>query len=150
MHDSRLGTYGSTALTLGLLIRLGLVVSLVELGNSLILILSVGFASGKLAIIFLRNLYKTSKFSKTGSIIEKVSILKLIFATISWFFPIYFFYPLVSILLGILFIFVVIFLIGNMSKKKIGGLTGDVLGATAFISELAFLFALTIYLRIQF
>ena len=37
-----------------------------------------------------------------------------------------------------------------MSKQKLGGLTGDVLGATAFISELAFLFALTIYLRIQF
>ena len=150
MHDSRLGTYGTAALTLGLLIRLGLVVSLVELGNSLILILSVGFASGKLAIIFLRNLYKTSKFSKTGSIIENVSILKLILATILWFFPIYFFFPLVSILLGVLFIFVVIFLIGNMSKQKLGGLTGDVLGATAFISELAFLFALTIYLRIQF
>ena len=32
MHDSRLGTYGTAALTLGLLIRLGLVVSLVELG----------------------------------------------------------------------------------------------------------------------
>ena len=117
---------------------------------SLILILSVGFASGKLAIIFLRNLYKTSKFSKTGSIIENVNILKLILATILWFFPIYFFFPLVSILLGVLFIFVVIFLIGNMSKQKLGGLTGDVLGATAFISELAFLFALTIYLRIQF
>ena len=120
------------------------------MGNSLILILSVGFASGKLAIIFLRKFYKTSKFSKTGSIIENVSIFKLILATTSWFFPIYFFFPLVSILLGVLFIFVVIFLIGNMSKQKLGGLTGDVLGATAFISELAFLFALTIYLRIQF
>ena len=72
MHDSRLGTYGTAALTLGLLIRLGLVVSLVELGNSLILILSVGFASGKLAIIFLRNLYKTSKFFK--EIINKYNI----------------------------------------------------------------------------
>ena len=79
-----------------------------------------------------------------------MSIFKLILATISWFFPIYFFFPLVSILLGVLFIFLVIFLIGNMSKQKLGGLTGDVLGATAFISELAFLFALTIYLRIQF
>ncbi len=150
MHDSRLGTYGTTALTLGLLIRLGLAISLVELGISLIVILSIGFASGKLAILFLRKLYKTSKFSKTGSIIENVCTSKLILATILWFFPIYFIFPIVSILLGVLFIFIVIFLIGNMSKLKLGGLTGDVLGATAFISELAFLFALTIYLRIQF
>ena len=150
MHDSRLGTYGTTALTLGLLIRLGLVISLVELGISIIVILSFGFASGKLAILFLRKLYKTSKFSKTGSIIKNVSITKLILAIILWFFPIYFIFPIVSILLGILFIFIVVFFIGNMSRIKLGGLTGDVLGATAFISELAFLFALTTYLRFQF
>ena len=55
MHDSRLGTYGVTALTLGLLIRVGLVVSLVDLGYSFALIMGIGFASGKLAIIITRK-----------------------------------------------------------------------------------------------
>ena len=32
-----------------------------------------------------------------------------------------------------------------MSKQKLGGITGDVLGATAFLSELAFLLGLVIY-----
>ena len=44
MHDSRLGTYGTAALTLGLLIRLGLLICLVDLGYSLLIILSIGFA----------------------------------------------------------------------------------------------------------
>ena len=55
IHDSRLGTYGVVALILGLLTRLGLLLTLVEFGYSLVSILSVGFASGKLAIIFSRN-----------------------------------------------------------------------------------------------
>ena len=41
---------------------------------------------------------------------------------------------------------IVVFFIGRMSKKKLDGITGDVLGATAFLSELAFLFGLVIYL----
>ena len=39
---------------------------------------------------------------------------------------------------------------GSLSQKKIGGITGDVLGATAFIAELIFLLGLTIYLRVLF
>ena len=41
MHDSRLGTYGVTALT-GLLIRVGLIVGLVDLGYSFALIMGTG------------------------------------------------------------------------------------------------------------
>ena len=37
-------------------------------------------------------------------------------------------------------------IVGKLSNQKLGGITGDVLGATAFISELAFLFGLVIYL----
>ena len=44
MQDSRLGTYGVTALTLGLLIRVGLVVSLVDLGYSFALIMGIGLS----------------------------------------------------------------------------------------------------------
>jgi len=47
---------------------------------------------------------------------------------------------------SIIFIIIVVFYIGKLSNQKLGGITGDVLGATAFISELAFLFGLVIYL----
>ena len=51
MHDSRLGTYGTIALILGILIRLTLVTALIDLGYSLLTILCAGFSTGKLAII---------------------------------------------------------------------------------------------------
>ena len=69
MHDSRLGTYGTSALTLGFLIRLGLVMSLVNLGYSLFIILSIGFASGKLAIIFMRLIHLMNKINLQQSIL---------------------------------------------------------------------------------
>jgi len=147
MHDSRLGTYGTTALTLGLLIRLGLAINLVELGYSLILILSSSFASGKLSIIFTRNYFTVSTFSKTGSIIETVSTKMLIIASLIWLIPIVYFFPFWGVLIGVFFILGVIFFIGKMSEKKIGGITGDVLGAIAITTELVFLLGIIIYLR---
>ena len=150
MHDSRLGTYGTIALIMGLLIRLGLVISLVELGFSMILILSFSFSFGKLSIIYIRNYYSVSKFSKTGSIIEKVSYKSLILATTIWFLPIVFFIPFGGILLGIFITLVVIFFIGKISEQKIGGITGDILGANAFTAESVFLLGVVIYLRYPF
>ena len=147
IHDSRLGTYGTTALTLGLLIRLGLAINLVELGYSLILILSSSIASGKLSIIFTRNYFTVSTFSKTGSIIETVSTKMLLIAFSIWLIPVFCFFPFWGVLIGFFFISVVIFFIGKMSQKKIGGITGDVLGAIAFTTELVFLLGIIIYLR---
>ena len=147
IHDSRLGTYGTAALTLGLLIRLGLAINMVELGYSLILILSTGFASGKISIIYTRNFFTVSTFSKTGSIIESVPTKMLVIATLIWLIPMIYYFPFWAILLGVFLISGVIFLIGKMSQKKIGGITGDVLGAIAFTTELVFLLGIIIYLR---
>ena len=150
MHDSRLGTYGTVALTLGLLIRLGLAISLVELGYSLTVILAFSFASGKLSIIFIRNFFNVSIFSKTGSIIENVSKKNWIIASILWFIPVVFVFPFWAILFGFILNFCIIFIIGKMSQSKLNGITGDILGATAFTTELVFLLGLTIYLRSPF
>ena len=144
MHDSRLGTYGVIALILGLLIRLGLMVSLVDLGYSLVVILSAGVASGKLAIILLRNLFNPSEFAKTGGLFELVSPFNLFFATLIWIIPVTIIFPFFGVLLGAIFSLAVIYLIGLSAKNYLGGITGDILGATAFISELAFLFGVSI------
>ena len=87
IHDSRLGTYGVCALILALLLRFGIILSLVQAGYSLVNVLSIGFASGKFAIIIARNFFKNSKFAKTGSIIGVVSIKNVFIATIIWIIP---------------------------------------------------------------
>ena len=87
IHDSRLGTYGVVALILGLLTRLGLLLTLVEYGYLLVSILSVGFASGKLAILLSRNFFNNSRFAKVGSIVGIISHKNLFIATLIWALP---------------------------------------------------------------
>ncbi len=139
IHDSRLGTYGVVALILGLLTRLGLLLTLVEYGYSLVSILSVGFASGKLAIIFARNFFDNSRFAKIGSIVGIISHKNLILATLIWALPTSVIFPFYGILLGVTLMVLIISTIGLKSKKALGGITGDILGAIAFLTELVFL-----------
>ena len=149
IHDSRLGTYGVVSLVLGLLTRLALILALVECGYSLACALAVGFASGKLAIIFSRNLFNNSRFAKTGSIVGTVSNKNLFFATIIWFLPTLAIFPFFAILLGKILMILMIFIIGFKSKKALGGITGDILGAIAFLTELIFLLGITIVVTIN-
>jgi len=104
----------------------------------------------KLSIIFIRNFFNVSPFSKTGSIIENVSTKNWLVAIILWFLPLTFVFPLWAILFGFILNFCVIFIIGKMSQRKLNGITGDILGATAFTTELVYLLGLTIYLQLPF
>ena len=147
IHDSRLGTYGVCALILAFLSRFGIMLSLVEAGYSLVSILSIGFASGKLAIIVARNFFRNSKFAKTGNIIGVVSIKNVFIATIIWIVPCYFTFPLYSIFLGIIFMLLIVFILGKKSKVALGGLTGDILGAISFLGEIAFLLGIIVVIN---
>jgi len=71
----------------------------------------------------------------------------LAIASLIWLIPVVCFFPFWGVLIGVSFISGVIFFIGKMSQKKIGGITGDVLGAIAFTTELVFLLGIIIYLR---
>ena len=144
IHDSRLGTYGVVALILGLLTRLGLLSTLVEYGYSLISILSVGFASGKLAILFSRNFFNNSKFVKMGSVVGIISNKNLFLATFIWALPTFVIYPFYGILLGSILMAFIISIIGFKSKTALGGITGDIFGAIAFLTELVFLLGIII------
>ena len=145
IHDSRLGTYGVLALILGLLTRLGLLLTLVEYGYSLVSILAIGFASGKLAILYSRNFFNNSRFAKVGSIVGVISNKNLFIANLIWVLPTLVIFPFYGILLGGIMMTFIISIIGLKSKKALGGITGDILGATAFLTELVFLLGIIIF-----
>ena len=109
MHDSRLGTYGVIALILGLMIRISVLATLVELGYSLAIMLSIGFATGKLSIILARNFIKPSNYAKQGSILGEVSPINLLSAVLIWFIPTIFIVPLIGIIMGMLLVFGLVF-----------------------------------------
>ena len=144
IHDSRLGTYGVLALILGLLTRLGLLLTLVEYGYLLVSILSIGFASGKLAILYSRNFFNNSRFAKVGSIVGVISNKNLFIANLIWVLPTLVIFPFYGILLGGILMTFIISIIGLKSKKALGGITGDILGAIAFLTELVFLLGIII------
>ena len=144
IHDSRLGTYGVLALILGLLTRLGLLLTLVEYGYLLVSILSVGFASGKLAILYSRNFYNNSRFAKVGSIVGVISNKNLFLATLLWALPTSIIVPFYGILFGVILMIFIISIMGFKSTKALGGISGDILGAIAFLTELVFLLGIVI------
>ena len=94
----------------------------------------------------MRNFSYTSNFAKTGTIIEYISFKKILLATIIWSISVVFIFPFFSILLGIFLASVVVLIMIKLSNRKLGGITGDILGATAFLTELAFMLGLVIYL----
>lgn len=146
IHDSRLGTYGVITLVLFLLIRLGLTLALIEQGFYLLFILAIGFATGKLAIMFTRNLFILSSFANTAGVVGKISNKNFFLAIVIWMLPTFFIFPFWGILLGMIFVSIVIFFIGTKSKKALGGITGDILGAVAFLAEVVFLFGIVMVL----
>ena len=79
-----------------------------------------------------------------------MSYKSLIVASTIWFLPVVFFFPFWGIISGIFITSVVIFFIGKLSEQKIGGITGDILGAIAFTAESVFLLGVVIYLRYPF
>ena len=141
MHDSRLGTYGVIALVLGLSMRIGVTLSLVEFGYSLAIVLSVGFASGKLAILYTRAWFNPSDLASLGHSLGPIPTINLAIATAIWGIPILIFFPILGSLVGVIFVAFLIYFGGRKSKQKIGGITGDILGAIAFSSEILLLSA---------
>ncbi|MFC7290431.1 adenosylcobinamide-GDP ribazoletransferase [Hirschia litorea] len=138
MKDSRLGTYGSCALILALLIKIG---ALIELGSSLIMpviIFAHGLSRLSSVLVIASSRYVrnegTGKPTATG-----ISIFRLIFALGVGSASIAIFSIFVSLsvtlfaLLGLLIGHVIARM---MFEKKLGGYTGDTLGAVQQFSEI--------------
>jgi cobalamin synthase len=61
-----------------------------------------------------------------------------------WALPTLVIFPFYGILLGGILMTCIISIMGLKSKKALGGITGDILGAIAFLTELVFLLGIVI------
>ena len=61
-----------------------------------------------------------------------------------WALPTLIIFPFYGIFLGGILMALIISIIGLKSKKALGGITGDILGAIAFLTELVFLLGIII------
>ena len=137
MKDSRIGTYG----TIGLIFMLGLKFTLLQSTESeyIPILLLVGHSLSRLAptlTIFFFKYARADESSKVKPIGKRMAVKELILAMIFGILPVLLLQEIIYTLLIIPVILVHLYLSNNF-KKKIGGYTGDCLGAIQQVSEIA-------------
>ncbi|MDA5094558.1 adenosylcobinamide-GDP ribazoletransferase [Aliiroseovarius sp. KMU-50] len=141
MKDSRIGAYGVIAIVLSLLARAGALIVVLSLPSPIFALIAVGVISRVPMVILmagLPNARGTGLAQSVGRPGFSTGLLATGFALI-----------LSAVLLGWIFVPLTIWVaitatvIAFVAHRKIGGQTGDVLGASQQIAEISALFVLT-------
>lgn len=138
MKDSHIGAYGVLALTVSVLTRFGLILALVQQGQ-IWMIIAVAALSRAPMVFVMSKLPPARDFGLSRTVgqprIETALLAILIALTFG-------FAMLGGVILhGILLTGISVGALAFVAKRKIGGQTGDILGAAQQLSEIAFLAA---------
>lgn len=145
MKDSHVGSYALIGMIFYYLLLINTLISIPK--ELILLVLLVGDPLAKFLTAILMNLLsyaRTESESKSKTLYDKLSPVRLIVAGIFGILPMLFFIDKMLWISMIAPIAVVLFML-FYSKMKIGGYTGDICGATALLCELSFYVA--IYLQ---
>ncbi len=136
MKDSRIGSFGAVALVILLLAKF---CALIEIDAALLpAALVAGHTFSRLcATSLLRTLDYVRDEGKAKPLATRIGRGELAFATLTALLPLIFL-PWQAVLLAVLFSLVATFWLARMFKRRIGGYTGDCLGATQQLAEVAF------------
>ena len=146
MKDSSIGTYGAIGLVLMLLVKFYLLTNIPVSRIPLILISAHALSRMvPVCIIYTSRYVRKDELSKTKPIGQKGSANTFIVAS---FFAIIFlcFFNIKAVLIIVAILFVYYLLFRNYIHHKIGGYTGDVLGASQQIAEIGFYLGYLIWL----
>ena len=139
MKDSRLGTGGAIGLFLVLMLKYTLLVSLPD--NQLIVCLAVMPVLSRMTITWsagLSTYARTGEKSIAAGLIEHTGVLEIGIATLLSFLISVLFLQLAAVPL-IMIIIAFTLLMNLYARYRIGGITGDIIGAVIELSELVFL-----------
>ena len=137
MKDSRIGSYGAVALIMVLLTKFCALVEIDLLMIPVTLIAGHGFSRLCAALLMSQLDYVRDEEGKAKPLATRIGGGELVFATITALLPLLLLAPRQSIPAVVLALLATLWL-GRMFKKQIGGYTGDCLGATQQLSEVAF------------
>jgi len=141
MKDSRIGSYGTIALIIDLLLKYQLLYSLVLKGYSIAILLAP--IIGRISILFLCLSKRTAKKNGSGNIfignmckpiIFSITIIVLIIST--------YFLGLKATIIPFIGVLLITYLLYLLCLNKINGLTGDTLGACNELGEITYLLIL--------
>lgn len=137
MKDSRIGTYGASALVMALLGKYALLTELAPLTDVLLVIVAAYTLSRAVAASLIYDMPYVSDpdASKSKPLANQQSKSELAILAVTALVPLLWFdFELVALIIGIAVIFRIIF--KHWLMKRIGGFTGDCLGGAQQIMEL--------------
>lgn len=147
MKDSRIGTYGAVAILLMLLTKFISILNLPVSQIPIILISAHAYSRFSSACLIYTSVYvRTDALSKSKPIGKKGTKLSFMVAAFLGMFALIFI-PFKAVILIILLSIVVFVIFRWYVIKKLGGYTGDILGALQQLTEITFYISCIIYYK---
>jgi adenosylcobinamide-GDP ribazoletransferase len=145
MKDSRIGTYACIAIVMDILLKISSMTYIIE--NKLAIIIILAPVIARFSIIFISLIGKPAKSSGSGNLFigNMSKIIALCAALLTFVVSIIFVGILDSTIIFIISM-IITFLVNKYSESKIGGITGDILGAN---NELVEIFVLITYITLK-
>jgi adenosylcobinamide-GDP ribazoletransferase len=148
MKDSRIGTYGTIGLIMMLAIKFLSLTNIETAQIPIVLISAHAFSRVfPILMIYTSSYSRMDATSKTKPIGKKSNLLSLIIAVLFGI-GLLFFIHWIAVLIIIIFCNIVFLIFRNYVIRKLGGYTGDVLGAIQQISEICFYLMYIIHFRV--
>lgn len=153
MRDSRIGSFGATALGLALILRVGAIEAMIAAGSPLraaLALAAAGAASRATAILLLRALPSARADGASAAVGQPAPAATLSCALVAALAVAVILVPSFGVgatFAGLLAPLAALAAMAVLSARLIGGQTGDVAGATQQVSEIVFLLAVLIFAR---
>jgi len=147
MKDSQVGSYALIGMIVYYLLLVNTLLAIP--GELVITVIFVADPLSKLLTAVMINYLpyaRTQSESKSKTLFNKLTPGKFVLACLSGFIPLFLFLDL-SLWFSALLPFCLVFFLFFYVKKRIGGYTGDICGATALLCELGFYLAVCLMIR---
>lgn len=137
MKDSRLGTFGMAALVLTLLIKIAALNALPLAMVLFVLIAGHAFSRAcAISLLFVGNYAGSAEISRARPVAQRMRGGEFVVAAVIGLIPLL--WCGTHGILGALGAVITLFVLGRWSARRLGGFTGDTLGAAQQLTEIAF------------
>jgi len=141
MHDSRIGSYGVMALILASAARLGLLMACLDSFDGLQLVIFIALiqAASRFHPVMQLSAFSISPHASLAHLAGQPGVTRLLVAALIWMGPLVWMAGATTALIMAVPAVALALWIGSLSMRQVDGLTGDVMGATTIICEIALL-----------
>jgi len=139
MHDSRIGSYGVMALVLASAARLGLLMACLAAFDGLQLVIFTALiqAASRFQPLVQLSTFSISPHASLAHLTGQPGAIRLVIGALIWMGPLAWFLGTATALIMAVPVIALALWLGSLATRQVEGLTGDVMGATTIICEIA-------------